>query len=161
MKTNNYNLFIDRIFDKILYSQPIAWAKINGSENYPSITGFAHFYDTSDSCIVLVCVQNLPQNTPFFGMHIHQKGVCEGDFSSAGSHWGEGLHPTHLGDLPPLKNANSNAFCMFLDSNFTAKETIGKSIIIHTMPDDFTSQPTGNSGERIACGIIKNNKSTT
>ncbi len=160
MKENNYNLLVNQIFDTVLHSHPKAIAHIGGSKNYPRIDGFAHFYDTAAGCVVIACVQNLPQNSPFFGMHIHQKGVCEDNFSSAGAHWDDGLHPQHTGDLPSLKNANGNTFTMFLDSNFTAIEAIGKSIIIHAMPDDFTSQPAGNSGERIACGIIKTNKNT-
>ena len=42
----------------------------------------------------------------------------------------------------------------FLTDRFKLKDVIGKAIIIHSMPDDFTSQPSGNSGEKIACGII-------
>lgn len=43
----------------------------------------------------------------------------------------------------------------FLTDRITLKEVIGKAVVIHSMPDDFTSQPSGNSGEKIACGIIK------
>ena len=43
----------------------------------------------------------------------------------------------------------------FLTDRFTLKEIIGRTVVIHSMPDDFTSQPSGNSGEKIACGVIK------
>ena len=49
---------------------------------------------------------------------------------------------------------NGKAFSAFLTDTFTVKEVLGRAIIIHSKPDDFTSQPAGNSGEKIACGII-------
>lgn len=43
----------------------------------------------------------------------------------------------------------------FLTNKFTLQDVIGKVVIIHSMPDDFTTQPSGNSGEKIACGKIE------
>lgn len=66
----------------------------------------------------------------------------------------------HAGDLPPLlSNARGKAFGAVLCDGFTLNEILGKSVIIHRAPDDFTSQPAGNAGERIACGTIVKNMS--
>lgn len=96
-----------------------------------------------------------------FGFHIHSGGRCSGDhtdpFADALAHYNpeDCPHPAHAGDLPPLFSNHGNAFQLFLTDRFTVREIIGKTIIIHARPDDFTSQPGGNSGERIACGEIK------
>ncbi len=63
-------------------------------------------------------------------------------------------HPYHAGDLPPIFGVNGYGFSMFLTNRFSAGEIIGRTIILHSMPDDFTSQPAGNSGAKIACGTI-------
>ena len=60
----------------------------------------------------------------------------------------------HTGDLPPLLNNNGYAYLSFYDNRFRLKEILGKSIIIHSRRDDFTSQPAGDSGEKIGCGVI-------
>ena len=57
--------------------------------------------------------------------------------------------------MPPLFWNNGYAFQMFLTDRFTVKEIIGKTVIIHDNADDFTTQPSGNSGEKIACGVIE------
>ena len=64
-------------------------------------------------------------------------------------------HPNHSGDMPPLLGNQGYAWMAFYDKRFTIPEIIGKSLIIHRMPDNFTTQPAGDSGERIACGVIK------
>ena len=65
------------------------------------------------------------------------------------------MHPYHAGDMPPLFANNGHAFMMFLTDRFTINEIIGKTIILHSEPDDFHSQPSGNSGNKIACGVIE------
>ena len=153
-KNVELSVFTDEIFEVLAGAKPNAIAKIRGGNSYPLIRGFAHFYDTSLGCLCMVLVQNLPLSSPFLGLHIHEKGICEGDFGSAGTHFGEGRHPYHKGDLPPLLNSNGYAYAMFLDSNFTTDEIIGRAIVVHSMRDDFESQPAGDSGLKIACGVI-------
>lgn len=64
-------------------------------------------------------------------------------------------HPYHAGDLPPLFENNGYSYMSVFINKFKVKDLIGKVIIIHDMPDDFTTQPSGNSGTKIACGEIK------
>ena len=63
-------------------------------------------------------------------------------------------HPYHAGDLPPLFSANGYAYSAVLTDRFTVDEIIGKTVVIHSSPDDFTTQPSGNAGRKIACGVI-------
>jgi Cu-Zn family superoxide dismutase len=97
---------------------------------------------------------------PVFGFHIHGGEVCRGNrddpFAEAGGHYNPyGCpHPYHAGDLPPLWGADGNAFSAFLTNRFSVDEIIGKTLIVHAGIDDFTSQPAGNAGARMACGEI-------
>lgn len=147
-----------RLLAKLYTATPYAKAKINGGKDYPNICGEVLFYNFDDVCVVSVTFHNLPQTDKnIFGFHIHENGNCEGDFSSAGEHFGSGTHPNHKGDMPPIFSCNGNSFTIFCLNKFEIKEIINKSIILHKNVDDFTTQPSGNSGERIACGIIKKN----
>jgi Cu-Zn family superoxide dismutase len=49
----------------------------------------------------------------------------------------------------------NRAYLSVLTDRFNVSDIIGRTVIIHNMPDDFTSQPSGNAGEKIACGVIK------
>lgn len=64
-------------------------------------------------------------------------------------------HPFHAGDFPPLLSNQGYAWTAFFDRRFTLEEIIGKTVVIHAHADDFTSQPSGNSGNPIACGEIR------
>ena len=64
-------------------------------------------------------------------------------------------HPYHAGDMPPIFGNNGYAFSIFLTNRFWTDEIIGKTVIIHLQPDDFHSQPSGDSGAKIACGEIR------
>ena len=56
--------------------------------------------------------------------------------------------------MPPLLGANGYAFGAFVTDRFTISEIIGRSVILHAHPDDFTTQPAGGAGQKIACGEI-------
>ncbi len=148
--------------------KPYAVARIQGSSNYPKIQGLVRFYQRKEGVLVWVYVSGLPKSDdvckqPIFAMHIHNGGSCTGNeedpFADAMTHYNPNncTHPYHSGDMPPLFGANGIAFYTFLTDRFSAKDIIGKSLIIHSKPDDFTTQPSGNSGEKIACGIIVKN----
>ena len=66
------------------------------------------------------------------------------------------LHPYHAGDLPPLLENQGYAYMRVLVDKFKISDIIGKTVIIHDSPDDFNTQPSGNSGKKIACGVIEN-----
>lgn len=68
------------------------------------------------------------------------------------------IHPKHAGDLPPLLSNHGYAWMPFYTTRFSVMDIIGKSIVIHNMRDDFTSQPAGDSGVKIACGVIQSVK---
>lgn len=142
-----------------------AAAFIKGSEKYPDIRGRALFYQLRNGVIVRTEVINLPDfpercNSPIFAFHIHGGNSCAGNmqdsFADAGMHYNptDCPHPYHAGDLPPLFSADGRALSVFLSNRFTVREIIGKTVIIHSSPDDFTTQPSGNAGEKIACGVI-------
>jgi Cu-Zn family superoxide dismutase len=78
-------------------------------------------------------------------------------FSEAMTHYNPNncLHPFHAGDLPPLFGSRGYAFSVFLSDRFSLSDVLGKTVIIHGNPDDFTTQPSGNAGEKLACGVVK------
>ena len=102
------------------------------------------------------------------GFHIHEKGDCSsGDGMSSGGHFNprgkpHAVHTTpdrHTGDMPMLvADASGNATLVIeLDvMTIGSGETniVGRGLIVHMDPDDFATQPTGNSGARVACGVI-------
>lgn len=139
-------------------SRPVAIAEIKGAEGYPLLNGRVKFYTTPLGTMVVSEISGLPMTeSGIFAEHIHLVGQCEGNFSSAGGHFNpeDKPHPLHAGDLPPLFSANGKAIGAVLTDRFVVGDIVGKSVIIHLSPDDFTTQPSGNSGARIACGIIK------
>ena len=96
-----------------------------------------------------------------FGFHIHKGTDCGGNmqepFADAMQHFdlADCAHPHHAGDLPPLFGNDGLAVSAFLTNRFSVDEVLGRTVIIHDHPDDFTTQPSGNSGTKIACGVIK------
>lgn len=150
----------------LLRGRAQAEARIAGSENYPDISGCARFFQTGEGVAVCAEVRGLPQgggpcHERIFGFHIHKGTSCGGSmdepFADAMSHYDSGGcgHPHHAGDLPPLFGNNGTALSAFLTNRFSVDEVIGRTVIIHDRPDDFTTQPSGNSGVKIACGVIR------
>lgn len=88
--------------------------------------------------------------------HAYVRGNAEEPFAEVGKHYNPGScpRPAHAGDLPPLFNNKGYAIQMLLTDRFTVEEIIGRTVILHSGPDDFTSQPVGNAGVKIACGVI-------
>ena len=143
----------------------LATAQIHGGKKYPRIRGTVNFRQTNKGVLITSKIYNLPYeigrcNKKIFGFHIHEGTECSGnnqdEFANAKSHYNPNncAHPAHAGDMPSLFENKGYAYMTFLTDRFKLKDVIGKAIIIHSMPDDFTSQPSGNSGEKIACGII-------
>lgn len=149
----------------VLRGQPQAVANISGSKSRPGITGAVRFYQTDRGVIVFAEIGGLPESEnscqKVFGFHVHEGTDCGGNandpFANAKSHYDpkNRRHPCHAGDLPPLFGSNGRALSLFLTDRFSVDEVIGRTVIIHGDPDDFTTQPSGNSGTKIACGIIR------
>lgn len=139
-------------------------AKIKGSTDYPEINGTVQFFRQKGGVLVYAEVWGLPKESSFYGFHIHQGTACSGNendpFALALTHYNplDRPHPYHAGDLPPLLSSGGHAISVFLTNRFTLSEVLGKVIIIHSSPDDFKTQPSGNSGEKIACGVIISTK---
>ena len=149
----------------ILSKPPNAIAHISGSRAQPQIRGKVCFWQTQRGVLMAAEILGLkssqnPCESSVFGFHIHEGESCTGNaddaFSDVGMHYNPNgcPHAQHAGDLPPLFENNGYAFSAFLTNRFTTDEIIGRTIIIHSLPDDFTTQPSGNSGEKIACGEI-------
>lgn len=138
---------------------PYAVADIRGSEAYPNLRGQVRFYQRRRCVLVEANVRGLPANeTGFFGFHIHEGGSCAGDgFSDTGGHYNptEAPHPTHAGDLPPLLSCHGNAYMAVATGRFRITDIIGRSVVVHDGADDFTTQPAGNAGTKIGCGMIR------
>lgn len=90
-------------------------------------------------------------------MHIHEYGDCTPPFNKTGEHYNPAntIHPYNTGDMVSLLGNNGFAYHVFYDKRFSTSEIIGKSVIIHSNIDDFMSQPSGNSGSKIGCGVIR------
>jgi Cu-Zn family superoxide dismutase len=130
--------------------------------------GEATFEQVGDKVRVIVFAQNLKPNAEH-GFHIHEVGDCSsGDGMSTKGHFNPHGKPhgnpaageRHAGDLPPLKAAKNGRAKLDVTMDIITLQPgpasiVGRGLIIHADPDDFKTQPTGNAGARIACGVIK------
>lgn len=152
-----------------LSQDPHAVAWIRGSNEHRNISGKVYFYQMRYGVLVVAEIAGLPEQeghcaSGVFAFHIHSGSSCTGNetdpFADALTHYNPGdcPHPHHAGDLPPLFANQGYAFQVFLTNRFSVREIINKTVIIHSDPDDFTSQPSGNAGQKIACGQIRAGK---
>lgn len=137
-----------------------AAAVIRGGGEAPGLVGNVWFTDTAQGVRVDAQISGLPRNASgFYGFHVHTMGDCSGqDFGGSMGHYNPGGadHPLHAGDFPVLIATDTGeAWLSFVTTRFSVREIIGRSVIIHADRDDFTSQPAGNSGKRIGCGMIR------
>lgn len=155
-----------RLLPSVLRGSPQAVATLTGGGDHPALFGAVRFYQTTRGVVLWTEVRGLPKGEGacqgrVFGFHIHAGTDCGGSaeepFSNTLSHYDpKGCpHPFHAGDLPPLLGSDGRALSVFLTDRFTVDEVIGKTVVIHDHADDFTAQPSGNSGQKIACGVIK------
>ncbi len=137
-----------------------AIALVRGNSLAPGLSGVVRFFDTPAGVRVDARIQGLPRNkTGFYGFHLHETGECvPPDFVSAQGHYNPSgaEHPLHAGDFPPLLATDAlEAWLAFVTTRITIRDIIGRSVIIHTQRDDLTSQPAGDAGQRIGCGVIR------
>lgn len=148
--------------------QPSAVAVVKGNRTHPDINGVVKFYALPESGMLIAAeISDLPdgtnEDTPtFFAFHIHENGDCSGNFENTGMHYNPNQvpHPEHAGDLPPLFANDGYVWMVFYDSFLTLPMIANRSVVIHQKPDDFTTQPSGNAGDKIACGVIAETNGT-
>jgi Cu-Zn family superoxide dismutase len=122
--------------------------------------------DTPNGILVHAILDNLPEGSHSF--HIHAVGQCEPPFASAGGHFNPTgathgfLSPTgpHAGDFPNIHVPSSGALEFEAYNPMIALDDIlfdadGAAIVIHDGTDDYTTDPAGNAGTRIVCGVIE------
>lgn len=141
-----------------------AKAKINPAKGY-NIRGKIVFTQVNGGVKVFVDLTGAPPGK--HGFHIHEYGVCKGDFESAGGHFDpfDSKHGApndgqrHVGDLGNLTaDKKGRVNFSFVDEHLSfegSASILYKSIVVHKESDDFKTQPTGGAGDRIACGVIK------
>ncbi len=137
-----------------------ARALIKGYAEAEKLYGTVLFTDRPAGVRVETTIKGLPENkTGFYGFHLHEGQSCKPpDFQSAQGHYDpKGVpHPMHSGDFPSLIATDSGeAWLAFFTTRFTVSEIIGKTVVVHMERDDFSSQPAGDAGKRIGCGVLE------
>lgn len=130
-----------------------------------STRGIVTFTQQPDGIAVTAQISGLTPGE--HGFHIHEFGDCSStDCSGAGSHFNPMSHQhggpdqriRHVGDLGNIvADANGSATYSSIDRRLSLNglhSIIGRSVIVHAQGDDFTTQPTGNAGARVGCGVI-------
>ena len=131
-----------------------------------AVNGEAKFVDRGGKVEITVDANGLPAGK--HGIHVHEKGDCSAsDASSAGAHFapGGGAHAgpgdagRHAGDLGNIEAGADGKGKLTITTDKLSvgsgeNSVVGKSLVIHTDADDLKTQPSGNSGSRIGCGVI-------
>lgn len=150
-----------------LGSGSVAVAELMPTEGNQT-AGMARFEQRGNTVVITAEVRGLSPGAEH-GFHVHEKGDCSApDAMSAGGHFNPGAKPhghfgqpeRHAGDMPNLvADAAGEAKLRFETSLLTVApgpaSVVGRGLIVHRDPDDYKTQPTGNSGPRLACAVIK------
>ncbi|MBX9829909.1 MAG: superoxide dismutase family protein [Xanthobacteraceae bacterium] len=133
------------------------------------VLGDADLAQTQNGVLIKLQLKGIPSGEHAF--HIHAVGKCEPPFDSAGPHFNPGGHkhgmlsgPGHAGDMPNLHVPQSGDLSVeVLNTAVTLEkgkpnsllDNDGSSLVIHAQADDYKTDPTGNAGGRIGCGVIQ------
>lgn len=132
-----------------------------------AVLGNAVFTDEGNNVTLKLTLSNALPGV--YAVHLHENGDCSApDASSAGAHWNptgsshgrHGQGEYHLGDVANLTVGDNGEGTISISTqawSIGSKGTddiVGKSVIVHSGKDDFQSQPAGNAGSRIACGVV-------
>ena len=155
-------------------AESLAIAYLQGGPLAPEIKGTVTFRDVQGGTKVTVEIWGLPRYQPAgdgkqaVGPHafqLHENGNCRvGDpgnpFMAAGGQWNPGDQPqgNRAGDFPVLFSNRGFAFMSFFTDKLSVADVIGKAVVIHEGPDDYRMQTTGNSGRRLACGMVRRSR---
>ena len=145
---------------------PMAQANLHPTSGSQAV-GQVHFQQNADGSVeVMVDLKGVPPGE--HGFHIHDKGDCGDNGNAAGGHFNPDamIHSArdavshHAGDFGNVTaDANGVVTTTFTTYSITvapgAKSVVGHAVILHANRDDLTTQPTGNAGARIACGIAE------
>ncbi len=145
--------------------EPFATSALQ-SRSKTKATGTVDFGRAQDGVLVRIQLRNVKPG--LHALHVHANGNCAAaDASSAGDHFNPtGRHhgapsdiDRHVGDFGNIEvgaNGEANAEMRFANvTGFDWKDFVGRSVVLHAGADDLKSQPAGNSGARIACGVIR------
>ncbi len=152
-----------------IFSKKHSATAVLASTKGNSVSGTVNFTQRGDVVLVEAKVNGLKPNGSS-GIHIHEKGNCAGDAASAGGHFnpsssqhgGPAGATRHGGDLGNLK-ADANGYAQTsievsgISLGTDSNSITGRAVIVHAGADDFKTQPSGNSGARVACGLISKN----
>ena len=146
--------------------EPAATARLRDAGGRPA--GTVTFETVDGGTRIVVLLQHLSPG--LHGVHVHAVGKCEPDFAAAGSHFNPGTRQhgrdnpngPHAGDLPNVVvGADSAGSATIVTSSLQLGATsaglfegAGTAIVVHTNPDDYKTDPAGNSGARVACGVV-------
>ncbi len=132
-----------------------------------SASGMVNFTQSGSKVMVKGEVRGLKPNAEL-GFHVHEKGDCSSpDGNSAGGHFNPDGKPHgqagsmahHAGDFPMLKTDAAGVAAFSFESTTISvgsgmADIVGRGLIVHAQADDYKTQPTGNSGARLACAVI-------
>jgi Cu-Zn family superoxide dismutase len=147
-----------------------AEAALSGTYPDTSVTGTAKFDTTKSGKVKMKIAITVPAKAgKSVAVHIHEHGDCSDNGKMAHGHWNPtnaqhgkwGVGSFHSGDIGNVKLDAKGKGTISLETDLWTlggkadKNILGKAIIVHGGVDDFTTQPTGNAGSRIGCGVIK------
>lgn len=152
-------------------AQPSATARAEVFNTKNELIGEVAFKETDNGVELSAVLNGLPPG--MHGIHLHDVGKCEvPTFESAGAHVNalhkqhgiENPHGPHAGDLPNIEVAEEGSVQMHFVTDAVSlatgkinslRDANGSAIVIHEHADDYKTDPSGNSGARIACGVIR------
>ena len=141
------------------------------AKSMSNVSGSATFQATNGMVTLTLMVQGAPPGE--HAVHIHDMGDCSDPAGmSAGGHWNPnmtehgkwGMDPFHLGDIGNIMIAQDGTGMLTLSTDLWTvgtgdkNDVVGHAVMVHEKADDFVTQPTGNAGARIGCGVINTSK---